>query len=160
MPEATAQLAGEGWAVVTQADQAVVEPSHSAGSQAAAARQRTEPAGMSLVLQVSRFPWGDDPAAWLTSVAAAAADAGLDGIALMDHLIQIPQVGRAWEPIPEPWVTLGMLAGVTTGLRLGTLVSPVTFRPAGVLAKAVATLDVLSGGRAFCGLGAGRPPAR
>jgi alkanesulfonate monooxygenase SsuD/methylene tetrahydromethanopterin reductase-like flavin-dependent oxidoreductase (luciferase family)/predicted kinase len=155
MPEATAQIAGEGWAVVTQADQAVVEPSHSAGSQAAAARQRTEPAGMSLVLQVSRFPWGDDPAAWLTSVTAAATEAGLDGIALMDHLIQIPQVGRAWEPIPEPWVTLGMLAGITTGLRLGTLVSPVTFRPAGVLAKAVATLDVLSGGRVFCGIGAG-----
>ena len=49
----------------------------------------------------------------------------------MDHLIQIPQVGRAWEPIPEPWVTLGMLAGLDTGLRLGTLVTPVTSgRPA------------------------------
>ncbi len=107
------------------------------------------------MLQISRFPWGDDPAAWLAAVAAAAADAGLSGIALMDHLIQIPQVGRAWEPIPEPWVTLGMLAGVTPGLRLGTLVSPVTFRAPGVLAKAMATLDVLSGGLAFCGLGAG-----
>ena len=42
----------------------------------------------------------------------------------MDHLIQIPQVGRAWEPIPEPWVTLGLLAGLDTGLRLGTLVTP------------------------------------
>jgi alkanesulfonate monooxygenase SsuD/methylene tetrahydromethanopterin reductase-like flavin-dependent oxidoreductase (luciferase family) len=73
----------------------------------------------------------------------------------MDHLIQIPQVGRAWEPIPEPWVTLGMLAGVSANLRLGTLVSPASFRPAGVLAKTVATLDVLSGGRAFCGIGAG-----
>ena len=73
----------------------------------------------------------------------------------MDHLIQIPQVGRAWEPIPEPWVTLGMLAGLPTGLRLGTLVSPVTLRAPGVLAKTVATLDVLSGGRAFCGIGAG-----
>ena len=46
------------------------------------------------------------------------------GIALMDHLIQIPQVGRDWEPIPEPWVTLGLLAGPTSGLRLGTLVTP------------------------------------
>ncbi len=73
----------------------------------------------------------------------------------MDHLIQIPQAGRAWEPIPEPWVTLGLLAGLTTGLRLGTLVTPVTFRASGVLAKTVATLDVLSGGRAFCGIGAG-----
>ena len=49
----------------------------------------------------------------------------------MDHLIQIPQVDRAWEPIPEPWVTLGLLAGLDTSLRLGTLVSPVTLRPAG-----------------------------
>src|SRR5262249_42349926 len=107
------------------------------------------------VLQISRFPWGDDPAAWLAAVAKAAAEAGLGGIALMDHLIQIPQVGRAWEPIPEPWIILGMLAGIAPGLRLGTLVSPVTFRPVGVLAKAMATLDTLTGGRAFCGLGAG-----
>jgi hypothetical protein len=63
--------------------------------------------------------------------------------------------GRAWEPIPEPWVTLGLLAGVAPGLRLGTLVTPVTFRAPGILAKTVATLDVLTGGRAFCGIGAG-----
>ena len=100
-------------------------------------------------------PGADDPAAWLASVAGAAAEAGFEGIALMDHLIQIPQVGRAWEPIPEPWVTLGLLAGLTTGLRLGTLVTPVTFRAPGILAKTVATLDALSGGRAFCGIGAG-----
>ncbi len=88
-------------------------------------------------------------------MARNAADAGLQGIALMDHLIQIPQVGRAWEPIPEPWVTLGMLAGLQPDLRLGTLVTPVTFRAPGILAKTVATLDALSGGRAFCGIGAG-----
>jgi alkanesulfonate monooxygenase SsuD/methylene tetrahydromethanopterin reductase-like flavin-dependent oxidoreductase (luciferase family) len=52
-------------------------------------------------------------------------------------------------------VTLGLLAGATTTLHLGTLVSPLTFRPAGVLAKAMATLDALSSGRAFCGIGAG-----
>ncbi len=80
---------------------------------------------------------------------------GFHGIALMDHLIQIPQVDRAWEPIPEPWVTLGLLCGLDTRLRLGTLVSPVTFREPGIIAKTVATLDALSGGRAFCGLGAG-----
>jgi alkanesulfonate monooxygenase SsuD/methylene tetrahydromethanopterin reductase-like flavin-dependent oxidoreductase (luciferase family)/predicted kinase len=108
-----------------------------------------------VVLQVSRFPWGEDPAGWLRAVALAADEAGFAGLALMDHLIQIPQVGSAWEPIPEPWVTLGMLAGLDTRLRLGTLVTPVTFRPAGVLAKAVATLDAISGGRAFCGIGAG-----
>lgn len=73
----------------------------------------------------------------------------------MDHLIQIPQVGRAWEPILELWVTLGMLAGLQPGLRLGTLVTPVTFRAPGILAKTVATLDALSGGRSFCGIGAG-----
>jgi alkanesulfonate monooxygenase SsuD/methylene tetrahydromethanopterin reductase-like flavin-dependent oxidoreductase (luciferase family) len=52
-------------------------------------------------------------------------------------------------------VTLGMLAGLDTKLQLGTLVSPVTFRAPGIIAKAVATLDTLSNGRAFCGLGAG-----
>ena len=109
-----------------------------------------------VVLQVSRFPWGDeDPGRWLRDLALAADAIGFDGIAVMDHLIQIPQVDRAWEPIPEPWVTLGMLAGLNTNLRLGTLVSPVTFREPGIIAKTVATLDVLSNGRAFCGLGAG-----
>ncbi|HEU5486264.1 MAG TPA: LLM class flavin-dependent oxidoreductase [Microlunatus sp.] len=108
-----------------------------------------------LVLQLSRFPWGQDPARWLRDIAVTADQVGIAGIALMDHLIQIPQIGRAWEPIPEPWVTLGLLAGLDTGLRLGTLVSPVTLRPAGVIAKTAATLDALSGGRAFCGLGAG-----
>jgi alkanesulfonate monooxygenase SsuD/methylene tetrahydromethanopterin reductase-like flavin-dependent oxidoreductase (luciferase family) len=107
------------------------------------------------VLQLSRFPWGVDPVGWLREVALAADALGFAGLALMDHLIQIPQVDRAWEPIPEPWVSLGWLAALDTRLELGTLVSPVTFRAPGVLAKAVATLDVLSGGRAFCGLGAG-----
>ena len=108
-----------------------------------------------VILQLSRFPWGSDPAGWLREVALTADQVGFAGIALMDHLIQIPQVDRAWAPIPEPWVTLGLLSGLDTTLRLGTLVSPVTLRPAGVTAKAAATLDVLTGGRAFCGLGAG-----
>ncbi len=109
-----------------------------------------------VILQVSRFPWPEqDPTGWLVDLARAADGYGFAGLALMDHLIQIPQVDRAWEPIPEPWVTLGLLAGLDTRLRLGTLVSPVTFRAPGIIAKAAATLDVLSGGRAFCGLGAG-----
>jgi alkanesulfonate monooxygenase SsuD/methylene tetrahydromethanopterin reductase-like flavin-dependent oxidoreductase (luciferase family) len=107
------------------------------------------------VLQIARFPWGDDPASWLTAIAQSAAEAGFYGLALMDHLIQIPQVGRAWEPIPEPWVTLGLLAGLPTSLRLGPLVSPVSLHSAGRLAKTAATLDVLTGGRAFCGVGTG-----
>ncbi len=155
MAGAADEITAEGWSVISDADQTAIEPSHSPGSSAAAAQQRGEPTALSLVLQISRFPWGDDPATWLSAVASAAVEAGLTGVALMDHLIQIPQVGRAWEPIPEPWVTLGMLAGLRPGLRLGTLVSPVTFRPPGILAKAMATLDVLSGGQAFCGLGAG-----
>ena len=111
--------------------------------------------GPQVILQVSRFPWAEDPSGWLRDLALAADAIGFDGIALMDHLIQIPQVDRVWEPIPEPWLTLGLLAGLDTNLRLGTLVSPVTFREPGIIAKTVATLDTLSNGRAFCGLGAG-----
>ena len=158
MRAAAAEIPGEGWDLVTTAGQAQPEASHSPGARMAASRQRQRPVRMGLVLQLSRFPWGEDPAAparWLAAVARAAAEAGLQGIALMDHLIQIPQVGRAWEPIPEPWVTLGMLAGLELDLRLGTLVTPVTFRAPGILAKTMATLDVLSGGRSFCGIGAG-----
>jgi len=151
MRDVPAELAAEGWDVVLDISQDVrIEPTHSPGSAAAPAGR---PLGM--VLQISRFAWGDDPAGWLTSIADAATQAGFEGLALMDHLIQIPQVGRAWEPIPEPLVTLGMLAGVTTDLRLGTLVTPVTYRAPGIIAKSLATLDALSGGRAFCGIGAG-----
>ncbi len=155
VPAVAAELDAEGWDLVTRPGEAAIEPAHSPGSRRAAAEQDLRPARLGFVLQISRFPWQDDPPGWLAAVAAAAADAGLDGIALMDHLIQIPQVGRAWEPIPEPWVTLGLLAGLAPGMRLGTLVTPVTFRAPGILAKAVATLDVLTGGRAFCGIGAG-----
>jgi len=111
--------------------------------------------GVHVVLQLSRFPWGEDPGEWLRGMALASSEAGFGGLALMDHLIQIPQVDSAWQPIPEPWVTLGLVAGLDTRLRLGTLCTPVTFRPAGLTAKAAATLDALSGGRAFLGIGAG-----
>jgi alkanesulfonate monooxygenase SsuD/methylene tetrahydromethanopterin reductase-like flavin-dependent oxidoreductase (luciferase family)/predicted kinase len=158
MRAAVTEIGGEGWDLATTAAPAQPEASHTPGARLAASQQRQRPVRMGLVLQLSRFPWDHDPAGpahWLAAVARAAAEAGLQGIALMDHLIQIPQVGRAWEPIPEPWVTLGMLAGLEPGLRLGTLVTPVTFRAPGILAKTVATLDVLSGGRSFCGIGAG-----
>jgi alkanesulfonate monooxygenase SsuD/methylene tetrahydromethanopterin reductase-like flavin-dependent oxidoreductase (luciferase family)/predicted kinase len=150
------EVAGEGWdAVLHDVDSVAIEPAHTPGAASAGAEQRRRPTRLGFVLQISRFPWGDDPARWLTDIVGAAAESGFEGIALMDHLIQVPQVGRAWEPIPEPWVTLGMLAGLPTELRLGTLVTPVTFRAPGILAKTVATLDALSGGRAFCGIGAG-----
>jgi len=156
MRDAAGQIPAEGWDLVLDADTAHPEPAHTPGAMTAAAQQRQQPVRLSFILQVSRFGWdSEEPAAWLAAVARNAAEAGLQGIALMDHLIQIPQVGRAWEPIPEPWVTLGMLAGLEPGLRLGTLVTPVTFRAPGILAKTAATLDALSGGRAFCGIGAG-----
>ncbi|MDT4981943.1 MAG: hypothetical protein QOG07_3822 [Pseudonocardiales bacterium] len=149
--DAAAEIEAEGW------DQVVVLHSGLPAEleRADAPDPERSADGMDFVLQVSRFPWGEDPAGWLKGVALAADEAGFAGIALMDHLIQIPQVDRAWAPIPEPWVTLGMLAGLDTDLRLGTLVSPVTFRPAGITAKTVATLDAISGGRAFLGIGAG-----
>jgi alkanesulfonate monooxygenase SsuD/methylene tetrahydromethanopterin reductase-like flavin-dependent oxidoreductase (luciferase family)/predicted kinase len=155
VPGTARELDTEGWDLVARPAEAAIEPAHSPGSRRAAAEQDLRPARLSFVLQISRFGWQDDPPGWLAAVAGAAADAGIEGIALMDHLIQIPQAGRAWEPIPEPWVTLGLLAGLAPGLRLGTLVTPVTFRAPGILAKTVATLDVLTGGRAFCGIGAG-----
>ena len=78
----------------------------------------------------------------------------------MDHFLQIPQVGREWEDMLESYTTLGYLAGVTERIRLGTLVTGVTYRNLAHLAKIVATLDVLSGGRALCGLGAALVRAR
>ena len=143
-------LTGEGFDHVVR-----VSSTESTAAPATQPREVTSDHDRELILQVSRFPWGDDPAGWLKSVALAAQEAGLAGIALMDHLIQIPQVDRAWEPIPEPFTTLGLLAGLDTQLRLGTLCTPVTFRPGGIIAKTVATLDVLTDGRAFVGIGAG-----
>jgi alkanesulfonate monooxygenase SsuD/methylene tetrahydromethanopterin reductase-like flavin-dependent oxidoreductase (luciferase family)/predicted kinase len=156
-------LANEDWDVVrTVADDvqdAGPDPQESPGAHERPAGpaddDRRSSQGLRVVLQLSRFPWGEEPGAWVASMARAADEAGFWGLSLMDHLVQIPQVGRAWEPIPEPWVTLGAVAGLGTGLHLGPLVSPVTLRPAGVTAKAAATLDVLTGGRAFLGLGAG-----
>ncbi len=156
-------LGGEGWdhlEVVTGEDDPPrlvpnrnIEPRKSAVWDQTAGSVTTK--GLKVVLQLSRFPWGEDPGAWVRDVALAADRAGFAGIALMDHLIQIPQVDTAWQPIPEPWVTLGLVAGLETDLTLGTLCTPVTFRPAGITAKAAATLDALSGGRAFLGVGAG-----
>ncbi|MGO4661122.1 LLM class flavin-dependent oxidoreductase [Terrabacter sp. 2TAF16] len=148
-------LDAEGWQVVRVA----VDQSSTDGPALGPARPPASagaPPGLhGVVLQLSRFPAEGDLLVWLRDMAAAAEEAGLAGLALMDHLIQIPQVGRAWDPIPEPWVTLGALAASTTRLQLGTLVTPVTFRAPGITAKAVATLSALTGGRAFVGVGAG-----
>jgi alkanesulfonate monooxygenase SsuD/methylene tetrahydromethanopterin reductase-like flavin-dependent oxidoreductase (luciferase family)/predicted kinase len=145
-----AELAQEGWDIrVVAAEEPGPEPVPAMATPDAAGD------GPRVMLQIGRFPWADDPLGWLRSVTLAAAEAGFAGIALMDHLIQIPQVGRAWDPIPEPWVSLGALAALGTDLELGTLCTPATFRAPGIIAKAAATLDALSGGRAFCGVGAG-----
>ncbi len=154
------ELDAEGWELVERVSPESGRapegaPGRTVGHTTATPEDRRSSQGLRIVLQVSRFPWGDDPVAWLSDVARAADEAGFAGLALMDHLIQIPQVDRAWAPIPEPWVTLGMLAGLRTGLSLGTLVTPVTFRAPGITAKAAATLSALTDGRSFLGLGAG-----
>jgi alkanesulfonate monooxygenase SsuD/methylene tetrahydromethanopterin reductase-like flavin-dependent oxidoreductase (luciferase family)/predicted kinase len=151
--EVRGELTAEGWDAVELVDGSADQDTVRSEPLPRASADR--PGGPAVVLQVGRFPWGDDPMTWLRDIAHAASDAGFTGLALMDHLIQIPQVGRAWDPIPEPWVTLGALAALDTNLTLGTLCTPVTFRPPGLIAKSAATLDVLSGGRAFVGIGAG-----
>ena len=109
-------------------------------------------------LQIGRFAWpggAAELAPRLAAAARAAEDAGFTEVALMDHLLQIPQVGPEWEDLPESWTTLGFLAAATTTARIGPLVTNVALRPVPLLAKMAATLDVLSGGRAFLGIGAG-----
>ena len=73
----------------------------------------------------------------------------------MDHMRQIPMHGPPWSDILESWTTLAHVAGCTERLRVGTLVTAPTFRNVAHLAKIVASLDVLSGGRVDCGLGLG-----
>ena len=73
----------------------------------------------------------------------------------MDHLYQIQGIGPETEPMLEGWSTLAALARETTRIRLGTVVTGVTYRNPALLAKTATTLDVISGGRAILGLGAG-----
>jgi F420-dependent oxidoreductase-like protein len=114
-----------------------------------------KPAAHTFGLIVSRFDWGDaDMGETLASIARRAEEAGFRDIWLMDHFRQIRGVGRPWEDIPEVYVSLGLVAGVTSKIRHGALVSGVTHRHPVVLGKMIASLDNLSGGRAICGLGA------
>src|SRR5512132_3550776 len=86
--------------------------------------------------------------------ARAAEVAGFSLVTVMDHLYQIPGVGAETEPMLEAWSVLNALARQTTTVRLGTLVTGVTYRNPALLAKMVTTLDVVSSGRALLGLGA------
>lgn len=90
----------------------------------------------------------------LVEQARLAEEAGFSLVTVMDHLYQIPNIGAVTEPMLEGWITLSALARETHRVRLGTLVSGVTYRNPAYLAKVVTTLDVISGGRALLGLGA------
>jgi len=87
-------------------------------------------------------------------VARTADDAGFDSIAVMDHFFQIGMIGPPNQDMLEAYTTLGYLAACTSRARLLTLVTGAVYRHPGILAKIVTTLDVLSGGRAWLGIGA------
>jgi F420-dependent oxidoreductase-like protein len=109
-------------------------------------------------LSITNFSWPLGTAAIAertVSVARAAENAGLDTVWVADHPIQSDPASRPDEPMLEAYTLLGLLAGHTHRVRLGTLVTGVTFRPPALLVKAVTTLDVISGGRAWLGIGAG-----
>jgi F420-dependent oxidoreductase-like protein len=109
-------------------------------------------------LQIPRFHWPGGPpliAETLSAIARTADDAGFASIWVMDHFFQISSIGKVEEEMLEAYTTLGFLAGCTRNARLGTMVTGVHYRHPGVLIKQVTTLDVLSGGRAWLGIGAG-----
>ena len=112
---------------------------------------------MKLGLQIPYFTWPGGPpqlGAKLAEIARTADDAGYSSIWVMDHHFQIPPVGPAELDMLEAYTTLGFIAAHTKKARLGTLVTGVTYRHPGILIKQVTTLDVLSGGRAYLGIGA------
>ena len=90
----------------------------------------------------------------LKNLATKAENLGFDSFWVMDHFHQIPSVGKTEDPMLEGWTTISVLAGITSKIRLGTLVTGITYRHPSVLAKMAATLDVLSKGRLFMGIGA------
>jgi alkanesulfonate monooxygenase SsuD/methylene tetrahydromethanopterin reductase-like flavin-dependent oxidoreductase (luciferase family) len=83
-----------------------------------------------------------------------AENSGFDSFWIMDHFHQIQFVGKPEEPMFEGWTVISMLAGITTKIKLGTLVTGIIYRYPSILAKIAATLDVLSKGRLFMGIGA------
>jgi len=109
-------------------------------------------------LSITNYSWPSGPAALgseLARIVSLADEAGLDTVWVADHLIQADPTSTPDSEMLEAYVTLGFLAAQTQHVRLGTMVTGVTFRPPSLLIKAVTTLDVLSGGRAWLGVGAG-----
>ena len=92
---------------------------------------------------------------FLKNLITKAENSGFDSFWVMDHFHQIQFVGRPEEPMLEGWTVISMLAAITTKIKLGTLVTGIIYRYPSVLAKVAATLDVLSKGRLFMGIGAG-----
>jgi len=112
---------------------------------------------MKIGLQINRFNWpGGTPAIGptLARIVRSADDAGFDSIWVMDHFFQIRGIGPAEDPMLEGWTTLGFMAANTTHARLGLMVGGIHYRLPGLWVKAATTLDVLSGGRAWLGIGA------
>jgi F420-dependent oxidoreductase-like protein len=109
-------------------------------------------------LQIPRFTWpgGDgEIGSRLAEIGRTADEAGFASLWVMDHFFQIQGVGEPEEPMLEGYSALSYLAGVTESAKLGTLVTGVHYRYPGLLVKTATTLDVLSGGRAYLGIGAG-----
>src|SRR5215211_324137 len=112
---------------------------------------------MKFGITIPRFvtPGGDAAiAAEFAGVVRDADQGGLDSLWVMDHFFQIPSIGEADEPMLEGYSALAFAAGISERIKLGTMVTGVTYRHPGVLVKTVSTLDVLSGGRAYFGVGA------
>jgi len=108
-------------------------------------------------LQVPSFTWPGGDAAigeTLARVVETADGVGFDSLWVMDHLYQIRGVGRVEEPMLEGWTTLGFMAAHSKQATLGLMVGGIHYRLPGLWAKAATTLDVLSGGRAYLGIGA------
>jgi F420-dependent oxidoreductase-like protein len=113
---------------------------------------------MKLGLHLDDYTWNPDNgsiAEVLSRIAVTAEEGGFSRLSVTDHLWQTSAHGVETDPMLEAYTTLAFLAGRTTTVELLTLVSAVTYRPPGLLAKMVTTLDVLSSGRAMLGIGAG-----
>ena len=113
---------------------------------------------MRLSLSITNYSWPDGSkglAPRLARIVRAADEGGLDTVWVADHLIQADPTSTPGAEMLEAYTTLGFLAALTERVRIGTMVTGVTYRPPSMLIKAVTTLDVLSGGRAWLGIGAG-----